>query len=211
MSTTARRGPVQGPWTYERLCAETPVDTVRREIIDGWLYIDGQLTDDPMAEVAAESATVFHGDAVRELLAALLAYRDEHPGQVYTAPMDVSFDGTVLQPDVFWLPRPAPRRELPVTVLPLLVVEVSSPSTRGHDLVRKRRVYEDAGVPEYWFVDHDAQRFECNRLDGNAYAPPVLVPRGEVVRATALPGFEVAVDVVLGPDDELPGERPGRP
>jgi Uma2 family endonuclease len=211
VATETRDARTHGPWTYGRLCAATPVDTVRREIIDGWLYIDGHLVDDPMAEVATESAAVSHGDAVRELVLALGRYRQDHPGQVYTAPMDVSFvsrasraprDGRVLQPDVFWLPRSAPRDELPITVLPSLVAEVSSPSTRRHDLVRKRRIYEDAGVPEYWFVDTDAQRFECYRLAGATYAAPTLVPRGEVVRSTALPGFAVSVDGVLGPDDD---------
>lgn len=210
MGTTSRTRE-HGPWTYERLRAETPVDNVRREIIDGWLYIDGQPTDDPMADVVAESASVFHGDAVRELILALGAYREDHHGQVYTAPVDVRFppasgsveDGIVLQPDVFWLPRPAPRHELPITVLPLLVIEVSSPSTRGHDLVRKRRVYEEAGVAEYWFVDTDAQRFECYRLDAGAYPAPSLTARGEAVTSAALPGLMVAVDDILGPDEEL--------
>ncbi len=206
MVTTEQRSTRRGPWTYERLCAATPVDNVRREIIDGWLYIDGQQVDDPMADVASDSSRPLHGDAVREVLVALVEYRHEHDtgGQGYTAPLDVAFGDVVLQPDVFWLPRPAPRRELPIAVPPLLVVEVSSPSTRGHDLVRKRRVYEHAGVPEYWFVDNDAQRFECYVLEGDAYAPPALVPRGQRVRSAALPGFEVAVDVVLGPDDDDP-------
>jgi Uma2 family endonuclease len=199
--TSSRRRPAQGPWTYERLCAETPVDTIRREIIDGWLYIDGQLVDDPMAEVAAESAAVFHGDAVRELVLALGRYRERHAGQVYTAPMDVSFAGTVLQPDVFWLPRSAPRHELPITVLPVLVIEVSSPSTRRHDLVRKRRVYERSGVPEYWFVDTDAERIEAYDSGAEGYGSPRFALRGDRMRSTALPGFEVAIDTVLGPDE----------
>lgn len=115
--------------------------------------------------------------------------------------MDVAFVEAVLQPDVFWLPRPAPRPELPIRIRPELVIEVSSPSTRGHDLVRKRRVYETSTVPEYWLVDTDAQRFECYHLDGTRYSPPRLIPRGERVRSVALPGFDVAVDDILGPED----------
>lgn len=201
MSMTYDPARSTGPWTYQRLCELTPEDTVRREILDGWLYIDGQRVDDPFADVARESSRPFHGDAVRELIAAFLEYRRDHDGQVYTAPMDVRFGDHVLQPDVFWLPRPAPRHELPIQVLPDLVVEVSSPSTRRHDLVRKRRAYEAAGVPEYWFVDTDAQRVECYRREGESFAPPVLVPRGQQVESAALPGFVVVVDDVLGPED----------
>jgi Uma2 family endonuclease len=202
MTGTQRHGRPRGPWTYERLSAMTPEDSVRREIIEGWLYSDGERVDDPFAEVARESSRPLHGDAVRELILALGAYRQDHDGQVYTAPMDVAFVDAVLQPDVFWLPRPAPRHELPIRIRPELVVEVSSPSTRGHDLVRKRRTYERSGVPEYWFVDNDAERFECYYLDGDVYGPPTLVPRGEHARSVALPGFEVAVNDVLGTEDD---------
>lgn len=207
-SETARS---TGPWTYGRLVATTSQDTVRREIIDGWLYIDGQRVDDPFADVARESSYPYHGDVVRELLVVLLAYREGHEGQVYTAPMDVAFGEHVLQPDVFWLPRPAPRHELPIRILPELVVEVSSSSTRGHDLVRKRRVYEQAGVAEYWFVDNDAQRFECYRRGDpgdESYGAPELVTRGGTVRSVALAGLEVAVDDVLGPEEEPPPAKP---
>jgi len=37
--------------------------------------------------------------------------------------------------------------------VPLLVVEVHSPSTRLADLGTKRLAYESAGVPSYWMVD----------------------------------------------------------
>lgn len=201
MSTTHTDDPVRGPWTYERMAAMTPEDTVRREIIDGWLYIDGQLVDDPFAEVAAESSSVSHGDAVRELLIALASFRATVRGQVYTAPMDVQFGDVVLQPDVFWLERQPDRDTRPITAVPLLTIEVSSPSTRGHDLVRKRRVYEQAGVGEYWFVDLDADRFEVYQRAGgaDAYDSPRLIPRGSTVDSRALPGLVVAVDDILGP------------
>jgi len=37
--------------------------------------------------------------------------------------------------------------------LPLLAVEILSPSTRRFDLTVKRSRYESAGVPSYWVVD----------------------------------------------------------
>lgn len=201
MPVSVDRTQPRGPWTYRRLSAMTLADTVRREIIEGWLYIDGRRVDHPNAKVAAESSVPYHGDAVREMIAALLTYRTDHEGQVYTAPMDVWFGDNVLQPDVFWLPRPAPRYVLPIEIRPDLVVEVSSPSTRGHDLVRKRRAYEQAGVPEYWFVDNDARRFECYRFEDDVFTAPRLYLPGEVVDSVALPGLRVGVDEILGPDD----------
>ncbi len=193
-----------GPWTYERLRAETGEDTVRREIIDGWLFIDGQQVDDPHAEVATESSSLYHGTTVMSLIRQLLDATRDLEGLLITAPMDVAFGDRILQPDVFWIPGRVPRDTQPVTTLPQLVAEVSSPSTRRHDLVRKRRVYEQAGVPEYWFVDLDAQRIEVYVLPDGAerYPDPRLYTRGHTVVASALPGVSVEVDDVLGPPEE---------
>ena len=57
---------------------------------------------------------------------------------------------------------------------PDLVVEVSSPSTRRTDVVRKRALYERFAVPEYWFVDLDADRIEVYLLEGDRYPTPTL-------------------------------------
>ena len=53
---------------------------------------------------------------------------------------------------------------------PLLVVEVQSPSTRTIDLVLKRRVLEEAGVPSYWLVDPDDGVVTVLELVDGAYA-----------------------------------------
>ena len=42
----------------------------------------------------------------------------------------------------------------------LLVVEVLSPSSGSTDRLRKRRLYQRRGVPEYWIVDVDARAVE---------------------------------------------------
>ena len=42
----------------------------------------------------------------------------------------------------------------------LLVIEVLSPSTARADRGRKRVIYQDQGVPEYWIVDLDARLVE---------------------------------------------------
>src|SRR6478736_6139957 len=42
----------------------------------------------------------------------------------------------------------------------LLAAEVLSPSTARHDRVRKRALYRDEGVDEFWIIDLDARTFE---------------------------------------------------
>ena len=83
---------------------------------------------------------------------------------------------------------------------PDVVVEVSSPSTRRLELVRKRELYERFGVPEYWYVDLDADRIEVHRLGEGRYGPPRLLGRGEVLESPQIPGFSIGVSDVLGTD-----------
>lgn len=58
----------------------------------------------------------------------------------------------MIEPDIVVAPRASfTDRDLPT--VPLLVVEVRSPSTARIDEVRKRSLYEEAGVAHYWLAD----------------------------------------------------------
>ncbi|MBI4957491.1 MAG: Uma2 family endonuclease [Myxococcales bacterium] len=57
--------------------------------------------------------------------------------------------------------------ELPegsITLAPDWVCEILSPTTRSHDLLRKRPLYARAGVPWMWLVDLDARVLTASRL-----------------------------------------------
>ena len=67
-----------------------------------------------------------------------------------------------VEPDIFVF-LSGPGRRIPhwddVTI-PLLVVEVLSPSTAAYNSGKKRIAYLEAGVEEYWIVDIDARAVE---------------------------------------------------
>jgi Uma2 family endonuclease len=173
---------------YEDL-ASFPDDGLRRELIQGELIV----TPAPRTR---------HQQVVARLVGRLLAYMEEHGGEVLPAPVDVLFSrDTVLQPDVLFVNADHVARvtERFVEAPPDLVVEVSSPSTRHLELVRKREVYERFSVPEYWFVDLDAERIEVYRLAGHRYGPPLLYDGDDEVAPTSVPGFTVRARDVLGP------------
>src|SRR5712692_446056 len=173
--------------TYEDLLS-FPEDNLRRELIDGELI------------VTAAPATR-HQNVVLRLGARLLAHCDQHGGQVFVAPTDVYFSETsVVEPDVLYLRPENVARVEPrfVRSAPDLVVEVSSPTTRRLELVRKRDLYERFGVLEYWFVDLDADRVEVHRLEGDRYIAPTLFGRGEALRSAQIPEFTLSVDELLG-------------
>src|SRR5438552_1020305 len=141
--------------TYADLRRMFPeVDNVRRELIDGELIV-------------ATSPSVRHQRVVRRLTVLLDRYAESHGGEVFSGPLDVFLsDTTVVEPDVLFVrAQSAGKLEKKfVRSAPDLVVEVSSPSTRRLDLVRKRELYERFGIPEYWYVDLDAERVEAYRL-----------------------------------------------
>jgi Uma2 family endonuclease len=84
-------------------------------------------------------------------------------GWVKLSPADVELSPRrLVQPDLFvvpWGDGRRPRRWEDITSL-LLVIEVTSPSTARTDRHAKRRIYMDAGIPEYWIVDLDARVVE---------------------------------------------------
>ncbi|MDP9341563.1 MAG: Uma2 family endonuclease [Actinomycetota bacterium] len=177
--------------TYDDL-GKFPEDNLRRELIDGELVV-----------TAAPSTR--HQRAVAFLVLELGLYARGHGGEVFPAPTDVYFSDTnVVEPDVLFVRGDHAERveKKFVRSAPDLVVEVSSPSTRRLELVRKRELYERFGVPEYWYVDLDADRIEVYRLHEGRYVTPALLGRGERLGSALLPGFEVGVGEALGPPEE---------
>ncbi|HVM20376.1 MAG TPA: Uma2 family endonuclease [Egibacteraceae bacterium] len=175
---------------YDDLAA-FPDDGLRRELIDGELVVTPAPRD-------------YHQRVVVRIAAALLDYERRHGGVVLPAPSDVRFaDDTVLEPDVLFVTAGHRDRvgERYTTGPPDLVVEVSSPSTRRLELVRKREVYERFAVPEYWYVDLDVERVEVYRLRDGRYGAPVVHYAGETVASAVVEGFAMAVSEILGPWD----------
>ncbi|MEW6708591.1 MAG: Uma2 family endonuclease [Candidatus Riflebacteria bacterium] len=94
--------------------------------------------------------------------------------EVYTAPFDVRLERTtlrgketrtVVQPDLAVFCNGDLLDDSGAIGAPDLVVEVVSPSTASHDNVRKRHIYEQAGVREYWLVYPEERYVRVYQLD----------------------------------------------
>ncbi len=173
--------------TYDDL-ASFPEDHLRRELIGGELIV-----------TAAPAPR--HQDAVMTIAGELFIYVKTHGGKVYPAPTDVFFsDVDVVEPDVLFVTQPSLDKVEAKFVrgAPDLVIEVSSPTTRRLELVRKRDLYERFGVPEYWYVDLDADRVEVYRLDHDRYDMPIILGPADTLTSPHLPGLSIAVAEVLG-------------
>lgn len=173
-------------YTYDDL-ALFPDDNLRRELIDGELIV----TPSPRPR---------HQAVAGELFYELMSWVRQHGGKVFMAPLDVRFsDVTVLEPDVLFIR--AEHLDLLterfIAGAPDVVVEVSSPSTRHLELLRKRSVYETFGVAEYWYVDLEVDRVEIHRLTDGVYPAPTVLQRGDVLESPEVPGFSVPVTQLL--------------
>ncbi len=88
---------------------------------------------------------------------------------VFMAPLDVVFaTGDILEPDLMVITDRDPHGKV-VTEVPLLAVEVLSPSSRKRDVGDKLTAYRDAGVPSYWVVDPINPRLRAWRLEDGEY------------------------------------------
>ena len=175
-----------GPYTYADLEA-MPEDNVRREIINGELFVN-------------PSPILRHQKVVMELAVRIYAYAKEHGGQVFGNPVDVFVDlKNVVAPDVLFIraERVESMGTKNLQIPPDLVVEVSSPSTRRRDVGAKRELYERFGVGEYWFVDLDADRVEVYVLGDTGFGPGVLKHPGDYLEPARLPGFSVVVSEIF--------------
>jgi Uma2 family endonuclease len=91
-----------------------------------------------------------------------------------------------------WDAAPPPRPDRFLTVVPDLVVEVLSPSTRRRDLRTKRDIYECNGVREYWLVDSRRRAITVIARDGDGHlAAERTVAGDEPARSVLLTGFSV--------------------
>lgn len=163
-------------------------DGLRRELIDGELLV-------------SPSPVVRHQRVVLHIGSELLQFLRPRGGEAFVAPLDVVFDDSnVLEPDVLgFLAEHLDRiRDGYPRAAPDLAVEVTSPSTKGIDRLRKRAVYERFGVPEYWIVDLDDDVIEAYLLDAEGrYGAPHRYGPGDTVTATAVPGFAAAYETLV--------------
>ena len=158
-------------------------------------YIDGEI-------IMAPSPTIEHQSASRSIVRSLDRFvGDSAADQLFYAPLDVVLpSGDVVQPDIFFLSKEDVKRakkQRRVRCAPLFVVEIISPGSVTHDTIRKRELYEQNGVREYWIVDVKERTISQLVLRKKHY---VLTESGEtdVIKGSVLTGFEIKVGELLG-------------
>ncbi len=134
--------------------------------------------------VKEEAPTWGHQGIAFEIASAL---RPIAPDRVLMSPVDVVIDNwNVLQPDVMVLRDGVRWRDADPEEVPVLVVEVLSPSTESRDRGAKTAAYFRAGVAEVWLVDPDAGAIDVVTSDGTRHHDA-----DDEAVSTAVPGFRL--------------------
>ena len=149
----------------------------RIEIIDGEAFI----TATPLR---------VHHEIIRELLLQIGNYLQGKRCRVYPAPFGVRLfeqDGdrpedvdTMVEPDITVVCDPEKLDQYGCKGAPDMVIEILSPSNRRHDLLVKHRLYQRAGVREYWIVDPEKNVVQVHQLEDGHYGAAEVYLTGNV-------------------------------
>ena len=156
-------------------------------------FTDGHVEVLPMPTDAHQRIVLFLYRALYAFLAA------RSPGIVLVAPLRLRLrTGRYREPDLLLLlsANDSRRRNRYWTGADL-VLEVVSPDDPKRELVRKRREYARAGIPEYWIINPATEQILVLRLAGTAYVEHGVFTRGTQATSVLLDGFTVAVAAVL--------------
>jgi Uma2 family endonuclease len=167
-----------------------PDDGRRHELIGGEHYVTAAPNENH--QIAAGNLYLDLGTFVR----------DKGLGRVFFSPYDlVLSEEDVVQPDLLFISREraalAKRQGTPA--IPDLVIEILSDSTRKVDETVKRKLYEWAGVQEYWIVDPVLETVKVYRLKDDSYerTAELSSEAGDRLETPLLPGLIIAVDQIF--------------
>ena len=130
-------------WTIDELHS-LPDDGNKYELVHGELFV-------------TPAPSVSHEAILARLARLLEPYVAEHGlGYVLRPRAVIRHGDSEVEPDLMVRAIPNDNLAWDALPVPILVVEVASPSTRRRNREQKRQFYRDIGVPEYWIADREA-------------------------------------------------------
>ena len=119
---------------------------------------------------------------------------DEPPAEVYSELVIIisQESGRILIPDFsIFLRAPGDVSDISAAgSIPGIVIEILS-TDRNRDLVRKRQLYAEAGVREYWIFDPINDAVLPLELQGGEYVERPALTAGDTLTTPLLPGLSI--------------------
>ena len=146
-------------YTYADYCSWD--DDERWELIDGVPY-------------AMAAPMIPHQRASSRIHVQIGSFLHKKTCKLYFAPTDVrlnadTMDNTVVQPDLLVVCDKSKIDKKGIVGAPDMVIEVLSPSSISHDMIRKFMLYLSVNVREYWIVDPETSSAVVNVLKDGTY------------------------------------------
>jgi len=169
-------------------------DDVRYELINGEAFLMSPAPD------------LSHQDVAGEIYFQIRLALQGKSCRAFMAPVDVRLPkqqeaderiDTVVRPDVLVVCDSSKLDKRGVRGAPDWIVEVLSPSTAGHDQIKKRQLYEQHGVREYWLVHAIDRVLTIYRLENNEYGKPDIVPLEGETPVSILPEIVIRWDELV--------------
>jgi len=155
---------------------------------------------------AMASPNTRHQAVLVELSTQFRVYLRGKPCRVYPSPCDVRLfyeeelgekDDTVVQPDILVVCDESKIGDEGIRGAPDLVVEILSPSNTAIEMEKKRSLYEEAGVREYWEVNPGHNEVTVHRLQDDGFYDRKLYKAADTVPVGILPGFSIELEQVF--------------
>ncbi|MEM6318683.1 MAG: Uma2 family endonuclease [Bacteroidota bacterium] len=150
-----------------------------------------------------------HQDITGEIFFALKLFLKDKSGQVFVAPFDVRLPlpsdrqtdekiSTVVQPDITVVCDEKKLDKQGCNGVPDIVVEVLSPGNTKKEMKGKLKIYESAGIPEYWLVDPERAFALIYALNSKGkYVGSTPFTDEDVLTSDVLKGFELSMDIIF--------------
>jgi len=173
-------------WTYKDYLKLN--DDKRYEVINGRLY-----------EMPAPGFG--HQKLVLKMAIIIKNFTDGRKlGEIVPSPFDVILsEDIVVQPDIVFISKENLKniREGRLFSAPDLVVEIVSPTSYYRDRYEKFRIYEEAGIKEYWLVYPGEKTIEVWVLKEGKYELYSIASNEGKVKSKVLENFEVDLKEVF--------------
>ncbi|MFT4153361.1 Uma2 family endonuclease [Parafilimonas sp.] len=101
--------------------------------------------------------------------------RKQNAGRIFFAPLDVFLGAAnAVQPDIFFISNGNMHliNEDGIYGAPDIIIEILSPRNKNADLIKKKAVYEQFGVKEYFIVEPSDKSVLSYYLKDGKYAEP---------------------------------------
>jgi len=180
-------------------------DSDRWEIIEGDRYA---MSPAPNTE---------HQTLLVNLCVAVGAFLKGHKCKLFVAPYDVLLPKgaeadelvkTVVQPDLAVVCDEKKLSDRSCRGAPDWIIEILSPSTAGRDQILKKRVYESAGVKEYWIFSPHERIIFVYLLHKNRLELSEVFDETAKIEVKTLPGLVIDCGEIFPPKSPVEVREP---